>query len=103
MVFYHVGHWKQDLDWIKRTNDNFNTPRGKYYATAALAALVPPVGKFIAVLDAKRQMDATLALYGLGYEDIAYTSSTLGFQAMQQFTGSTYNYVSSNVNRLYKK
>lgn len=99
MVFNRNPYF--DYRFAKHTNDYLSTARGQYWAKATLASLIPPLGDYMKLADAQREMDEALNLYGMGYDDIKYATKTLGFRS-SGFAGSTLNFVSSNVRRLYK-
>lgn len=103
MAFNYLFQFPQRYRLVQGANENLKTPRGQYYAKAMMSELVPPYGAYLRTMDAMHEMDNALALYGLGYEDIRYITKTVGFRSAGSLPSSTLNYVSSNVNRLYRK
>lgn len=71
--------------------------RDIYYAESMLSAL-PFFGSFYQARDKVSYMDDYLDNRGLSYGDIKYPSMTAGYQGVSGLA----NYVSSNIERLYR-
>lgn len=67
------------------------------YAWDTFLRGLPGIGSVYQTKDNLAYMDDYLRNRGLDYSSIKYPSRTAGFQSL----GSTLNYVSSNVNKLY--
>lgn len=76
--------------------------RTAYYRDAVLANLIPPYGAFLKASEDMHEMDATLDLYGMTYDDVKYKTRTRAFNSAGSLAGSTLNYVSHNLNKLYR-
>lgn len=83
---------------VKPYHDYLNTPRGRYEITAALYK-TSILGDILRHHDHMEEMDNTLPLYGLDYDDIHYTGKTLGADGGYNFT---WDFVSDNIRDLYK-
>lgn len=76
--------------------------RTQYRNQAFLAGIFKPYGSWVSYRDNQQKMEDYMAMFGLDYGDIKYPSSSLGFGASANFSGSTLNFVSSNLGRLYR-
>ena len=81
--------------------DHFLTAQQKYYFEA-MASNTPIIGGYFRARDAVKYMNDYLVNRGLTYEDILYPSMTTGFSGVAGGSSAMVNYVSSNIERLYK-
>lgn len=82
-------------------SNRFMSAQQKYYFES-LMSNVPVVGGYFRARDSVRYMNDYLTNRGLSYEDILYPSMTTGFSGFAAGTSGILNYVSSNIERLYK-
>lgn len=82
---YFDDWWENDVD-----------ARTKYMLYTAASA-IPVIGPIIQAYDNMKYMDDYTQNRGIGYDEILYPSRTQGAQGL----GSTLNYVSKNIYRLY--
>jgi len=73
-----------------------------YYLKAIEAGRNPLYRNLVSFVDHVRYMDDYMTNRGLSYKSIRYPSMTIGWQGVSSATSNTLNFVSSNIERLYK-
>lgn len=115
---YHQGDWfinpfKESFDdlfseknnglvkWFADSIDYWNSPRGQYQSRAILNKLTFGM---IEMDEKMRQMDDGLKRYGLTWDDVMnnFPSNTLAWGSTGVAFSGGLNFVSSNINRLYR-
>ena len=88
---------KSDLEALYGHVYGHLSDRSRYYLDS-FARGIPGVGSALVAQDNLRYMDDYLRNRGMSYSDIRYVSRTSGAQSL----GSSVNYVSKNVEKLYR-
>lgn len=86
--------------WWDDEQEYWHSPRGEYEIKSAIYEL-PGMRQIMNHDEHMKEMDRTLDLYGLGYDDIGYLTKTLGFHG-GSLAGVAWNYVSRNLDVLYE-
>lgn len=83
---------------VRSIMDVYDNLDGKYrYMLQTTAAGLPIIGDIYRSYDNMRYMDDYLSNRGISWDDIKYPTRTQGMQGL----GSTLNYLSKNIYRLY--